>query len=129
MLGVAPTGECWEAYGLRITVREASATRALFVLSGELDLASAPLLSACLEHHLGARRLFLRLELGGLSFIDAAGLAAVVTAHHDVAAKHGTLTITSLAPQGARLIELVGLDEQLLIATEDGQPHLAARPA
>ena len=53
-------------------------TRHLFVLSGELDIASAPMLEATLDEACAAGAKEVVLDMGGVEFIDSSGLSAIV---------------------------------------------------
>lgn len=106
--------------GLTITVAGADRARATLRLDGELDLASAPTLTACLHGQLAEGRKRLRLDLSGLTFVDATGLAALVDGHHRLLSERGALVITAMSARCRRLIEMVGLDHTLLIADQPG---------
>ena len=88
-------------------------------LAGELDAASAPLLGACLEHHLDLGRQFVRADLSGLAFVDTSGLEVLTEAHQAFSAGRGTLILTGLNARTRRLVHLVGLDPVPLIASQD----------
>jgi hypothetical protein len=51
-LDVAPSGRCWSGFGLTLTVTKSDSLRANVRLAGDLDLASAQILAAALEHEL-----------------------------------------------------------------------------
>lgn len=80
------------------------------LLTGELDIASAPLL----EDHLSRVRdpaVALRLDLSKLDFIDSGGLHALIRAMEDASANGWRLQIDrDVAPQAMRVFELVALD-------------------
>lgn len=69
-------------------------------LLGELDLSSAPLLVESLEGHQGD----LMLDCSGLSFIDAAGLRAIV----DLARRVRPATVALVRPS-RQVVRLLGL--------------------
>lgn len=87
-------------------------------LSGELDLASASALAACVDGQLAEGRTHLRVDLSALSFVDATGLSVLVRAHHQLLTRRGALVITAMSARCRRLIEMVGLDHTLLIADQ-----------
>ena len=88
---------------------------ALVRVTGELDLATAALLWAVLRGHLDAGRRFLRLDVAGVTFLDATALGGITVAHHEALARHGTLVISGVHPNVARLLRLTGLADVLFI--------------
>jgi anti-sigma B factor antagonist len=109
-------GQCWSGFGLTLTITKADALRANMRLAGQLDLASARLLEAALEHQLDCGRRYLRLDLSGLAFFDAAGLAAILEAHQAFLDRRGTLILTGAGRRVRRLVELAELQDVLFIA-------------
>ncbi|WP_433160538.1 STAS domain-containing protein [Kribbella sp. CA-247076] len=67
-------------------------------VDGDLDLESAPVLTAELKRLVGPRPLLL--DLGGVDFMDSSGLGVLVGAHKESAAQGGALVI---AAPGARV--------------------------
>jgi anti-anti-sigma factor len=88
-------------------------------VSGEVDLYSAPDLTAALEHPAVNRVI-----LTGVTFIDAAGLAVLLTAHHR--RPHG-LTLCSPSRHVLRLLDLTGHRSTFPCATREATTK-AARP-
>ena len=117
-LDEALSGQCWSGFGLTLTVTKRDTLRANVRLAGDLDLASARLLSAALEHELDSGRRYLRLDLSGLAFLDTAGVQALVEAHWLFLQRRGTLILLGLRPTARRLIGLTGSDQTLLIAAD-----------
>lgn len=109
-------GQCWTGLGLTLTVTKSDAMRANVRLAGDLDLASAAILTAALEHELASGRRFVRLDLSGVGFLDSTGLKALLDAHWMFLAKRGTLILLGLGKQARRLAALTHTDEILLIA-------------
>jgi anti-sigma B factor antagonist len=89
------------------------------VLAGELDLGTAydleaAVLQICAD---GAKELIL--DLSGLTFVDSAGLRALVSAS-SVCAEHGcALQLTRAREAVERLFELTGLAQALPFRRED----------
>lgn len=85
-------------------------------LSGELDLVSAPELRAmanllCVEPTRG-----IRVDLSGLTFVDSAGLAAVIMIHR-LCAEHGyAYELVPGPPAVQRIFGIAGLVEALPFA-------------
>jgi anti-anti-sigma factor len=90
-------------------------TRALVRAVGELDLGTAAPLWAVLQGHLAAGRRFLRLDLSGVTFLDATALSGITAVHRDLLAQRGTLVITGVRPLVARVLRMTGLDDVLFI--------------
>ena len=82
-------------------------------LSGDLDLASAPGLREQLLGLLrpGASRLVL--DLSGVSFCDASGLAVLVGASHRARVLGGFLRLAAVSPPAARVLHITGLHRHL----------------
>jgi anti-sigma B factor antagonist len=111
-------GEGWVGHGLTITVAKRDALRASLRLVGELDLASMPILQACLENQRATGSRYVRADLSGLSFIDCAGLGALLTAHHEFLAARGTLVIIGANAQARRVMHIAGLEDVLFVAAD-----------
>jgi anti-anti-sigma factor len=87
-------------------------------LIGELDLAGVPALRACLaERHEGN----VVVDCSGLTFIDCAGLGALVGAHQDRARAGAQLTVLAPSHCLRRLLELTGADELLTVQATSGE--------
>lgn len=91
------------------------AVRANIKVVGELDLATAAPLWAVLQGHLAAGRRFIRLDMSGVTFLDATALSGITRAHRDLLAARGTLVITGVRARVARVLRLTGLDEVLFV--------------
>jgi anti-sigma B factor antagonist len=83
---------------------------------GDLDVATGAPLWAVLDGHLAAGRRYLRLDLSGVSFIDAATLSGFARIHHSALADRGRLLLTGVRPRIARVMRLGGLDHVLFIS-------------
>lgn len=82
-------------------------------LSGELDVATAPLLCAELDVLVadGASRLIL--DLSELAFLDAAGSAALMHARRISSEYAGWVRLVGVRPQAQRVLRLLRLTEAL----------------
>ena len=89
---------------------------ATIVLSGELDLAAANTLAATLEDQHRRARLYVRLDVSDVTFMDATALSVLVDAHFEFLAHRGTLTLIGVGRPVSRLLSLTGLGDVLLIA-------------
>jgi anti-sigma B factor antagonist len=106
-----------EGGGLRLT------------LTGDLDLASAPLLGDRLANLRGLRKP-VWLDLSRLDFIDSTGLHVLVREFCEARIRHWELRIEpDVAPQVMRLFELVHVEQFVFDAapgSRPGSPRMAA---
>lgn len=79
-------------------------------LRGEFDLDDVPKVTAALSKALDNSKDQVELDLGSLTFIDSAGLKALVDMYEAAAAANVTFSITSISPEVRRVIEVAGLD-------------------
>ncbi|MGI5164381.1 STAS domain-containing protein [Spirillospora sp. CA-253888] len=98
------------------------AGRTIVALHGELDIASAPELRTHLLGTLQHSARLLILDLGEVTFCDAAGLAVLVAAGRRATEAGVTLHLANPRPQVTRLLLITGLDRGLLL-------HPTAPPA
>ena len=89
--------------------------RAVVSLCGELDLASAPDLQACLQTVLdhGARRVVI--DLDGLAFCDSTGISALVRAVNHARRNGRTLVLRRPRAGVRRVLEITGVTAVLEI--------------
>jgi anti-sigma B factor antagonist len=87
--------------------------RAHVRVTGDLDMSTAPPVWAVLESHLAAGRRYLRLDLSGVPFLDAATLTGLSQLHQSALAERGRLLLTGVRPRVARVLRLTGLDKVL----------------
>jgi anti-sigma B factor antagonist len=90
----------------------------LMRLSGVLDMATAPMMLDSV-HVLGGAET-ITLDLHHVTFIDAAGLGAIVHLGNELAATGGTLRIVGVRPRQARLFLICGLAS--LLPHQHGDP-------
>jgi len=95
-------------------------------VAGELDITTAPRLSARLEARRIGRRRRLLVDLTDVDFCDSTGLRALLGAASEVRAHGGRFAIVC-PPNGdvARLLEIVGAGEWMAIHA-DSESGLAA---
>lgn len=99
---------------LQIDVRR-TPDRIVLRLSGELDLARAPLLQGELESTELTTAAMVVLDLQALEFIDSTGLRVLLTAHERARAHGQEFAITQGSPQVQRLLSISRIDELLPI--------------
>lgn len=83
------------------------------VLSGEIDLASAPEIIALGEELLGSLRSgeVLVLDMAGVVFIDSTGLGALVSLRNTARQIGARLELRATPPMVLRVLELSGLKD------------------
>jgi anti-sigma B factor antagonist len=81
------------------------------VIKGELDIASAPDLTAALPPPSSE----VVLDLSGVTFIDSSGLRALLGAEKRATEAGGSLVLRDLAAPVQRLLELTGTDRLFTI--------------
>ena len=84
---------------------------AILTLAGELDIAETLRLSTIVDGVLREGGLSIVLDLAGVTFMDTAGLTALVRASQRVQHAGGELSVVSVSPQVARVLALVGPDQ------------------
>jgi anti-anti-sigma factor len=114
-----------EATDLRVDVLS---TAPLFVgVSGEIDIASAPklreeLLSAVRRH--GAR---LALDLGGVTFMDCAGINALLAASRHARLEGGWVRVARASRRARDILMLTGLHREFALAGYEKRGILTGR--
>jgi anti-sigma B factor antagonist len=93
----------------------------VLAVSGELDVASAPMLRAQIKFALGGRPARLVLDLAGLRFCDAAGLSALVMARKAATRDGASLALAAVPRPVTRLLKITGMNRML-----DLYPSVAA---
>jgi anti-sigma B factor antagonist len=101
---------------------EATAAGATLRLTGELDGATSGDVVAEFDQALRAGRKAITLDLAGVSFIDSAGLRAIILIQQRAAEQDVPLAIIPPPTPLLELLEITGLTERLVLASEDGAP-------
>jgi anti-sigma B factor antagonist len=97
-----------------ITVRvEKDGRRAALILTGELDLASAEMLSESLQTIEASRPSVIALDLRQLQFMDSTGLLLAIRAHTRARREGRRFVIVPGPPQVQKVFALTGLDSVL----------------
>jgi anti-anti-sigma factor len=84
------------------------------VVSGELDLASAPKLRSALADATGS----VRVDLGAVTFLDSSAISVLVEAQQRLDAAGGGLVLHSLAGQTRHVLEIAGLEDFFQLSDE-----------
>lgn len=105
---------------LQIGLRQ-EADRVVVSLTGELDMANAPLLQSAIEsEELDAKKTVV-LDLQQLTFVDSTGLRIILSARELCWRRGQEFAITPGSQQVQRLLSVTGVGEHLrTIATPDG---------
>lgn len=83
--------------------------------TGEVDLATAPLLRTVLASLVSDGRPSIVLDLGHVSYLDASGLNVLVGIRRELIPHGGTLKLINPGRSVARVIRMIGLDAHLPI--------------
>jgi anti-sigma B factor antagonist len=87
---------------------------AVLTLTGELDMASAPVLEEKVDALVAAGAVQILVDVAELEFCDSAGLNAFIRGDRQCAARGGWLRLTAAQGHVARVIELSGLHDVLV---------------
>ncbi|MFI0411743.1 STAS domain-containing protein [Actinomadura sp. 3N508] len=98
------------------------------LITGELDMASAPAFTARLARVIGDRGPDVVVDVSSLTFCDARGLAAFVAADELAHRRGGAVTLAGIRPQLAKILRITGLDQRFMrdqASTRGGGPASA----
>ena len=87
--------------------------RAVVALSGEFDIAAAPAARDRLAELAGPAVSGITVDLGGLTFVDVAGLRVLADAARATGGLPGGFRLVAVPARVLRLLRLTGLDRQL----------------
>ena len=93
--------------------RRDEARGVVLVLSGELDVVSAPALEQRLSEALSEPGAHVTLDLSDLEFVDSAGVSVLIKAKQDAESRGRTLVLARPTEQVHRVFALVGLADWL----------------
>jgi anti-sigma B factor antagonist len=88
-------------------------------LQGELDVYSAPMLRRAFVDFKHGQGVTVVVDLARLTFMDAAGLGALLTARRDVVARGGQMVLHAPSPAVSRVIQITGIANRFPIARHD----------
>jgi len=95
-----------------LTLEVERGTRGVVVwVSGEIDVATAPQLDACLRE-LGAT---VTLDFTGVTFMDSSGLSVLAAAAKRLACQNGELVLRAVHARERKVLEMTSMDELLTI--------------
>ena len=91
--------------------RSAPGNQGFLDLIGDLDMAGAPVLRQSVVQEVSKGNNFLVLDLSGLTFIDSAGLGAIIGGLRRVRSHEGDLLLVGLNDELQKVFELCELDQ------------------
>jgi anti-anti-sigma factor len=89
---------------------------AALVLKGELDLHTAQTLGCGIEQAVGTGCVVVDVDLSEITFLDSAGIDALLDARSTLQAASSRLRVRQPSPAVSRLLRLTGVDELLGLA-------------
>ncbi len=100
-------------------------------LEGDVDVSQALPLRDTLATAMGDGSGSVLLDLGGVDFIDSAGVGLLVTAHRRAQSANGALALAGVTPTVARVLELTRTDRVLRVVSsvDEGVAALRATAA
>lgn len=93
------------------TRREPHGDAVVLAVEGDVDLQSAPALSAALADLQREHSGDVVIDLTAVTFLDSSGLGAIVTAHHAIAAAGHRVLLVCTDARILKIIRLTRLDE------------------
>ncbi|WP_431976926.1 STAS domain-containing protein [Micromonospora haikouensis] len=97
-------------------------------LAGELDMSTAPELTAVLDRLTEQGERHLLVDLAELTFCDSTGIAAFVRGDNRATARGGWLRVTGATGRVERVLRLTGLAEVLGCPPDTGHPTARSAP-
>jgi anti-anti-sigma factor len=86
-----------------------TATDAVLVLTGEIDMATAGELRAATSRSLGEPPSRVALDFSGVTFCDSQGLSTLISINREVAGAGSRLVLVNVGDFMTRLLEITGL--------------------
>jgi anti-sigma B factor antagonist len=99
--------------------------RSVLALSGEIDVATAPALSAAIDAALAGGATELWIDLTGTSFLDSSGVHALYDGHREASALNRRLLVICPSGMARRVLELVGAIDHLPVFRDRAAAHRA----
>ena len=94
-------------------------------VTGEVDIATAPLLRAVLDTVVGRRPSLVEVDLSGATFLDAHALSVLTAVRRRLAGRHARLVLRDPSPVALRLLELTGMTHAFEIVTGSAEVRRA----
>ena len=109
---------------LRVDV--SSTTPLVVTVSGEIDIATGPRLREALLGMMRRHGARLALDLGGVTFMDCAGISALLAAHHRARLEDGWVRVLHASRRARKVLMLTGLHQELAVACPEAAAAAAA---
>lgn len=93
----------------------------IFRLKGRLDTINSPKIQEQILNHLANGHTKILLNFGGIEYISSAGIKVLLSLNQKIKELHGTLMISSAAPEILEIINLTGLLQYLTIAKNEDE--------
>ncbi|MDZ7674288.1 MAG: STAS domain-containing protein [Acidimicrobiales bacterium] len=100
---------------LRIALDHSDHSSACFVLEGELDPHTAPMLQGQIDEQLDHGASTIVLDVAGVTFVDSAGLRVFADTHRRLADTGAALTVRSPSTGLQKLLTVSGLSGHLVV--------------
>jgi anti-sigma B factor antagonist len=101
---------------------ELEGDRGRLILTGELDIASAPQVDEAAAELLEKRLRQLVIDLSGLTFIDSSGLRTLIALNDRSAAEDWSLSLIRPSEPSLSVFQITGADENLPFVEEPRSP-------
>jgi anti-sigma B factor antagonist len=101
--------------GLDTAVWQTDRGSAIVVLSGDLDLATAPKLRQRLADLADCDVIDLVIDLANLGFMDSSGISVIVGTYEHLKLRGGSLVIRNANPMAIKIFQITGLMEYLSV--------------
>jgi anti-anti-sigma factor len=96
----------------------------VIVVHGDIDIAGGPVLEAAMiATELPDTNDSVVVDLGDVLFIDSSGLRSLLGASHRARDRGATVTLRSVQPEVARLLELTGTADRFIIEPSAIEPR------
>ena len=94
----------------------------MVVVTGELDIATAPALRECLADLHARGHVRIVIDCQELQFLDASGLSVLVTSHKYAKSRGGWVRLIHMHPRVQRVLQITGLTRALAtpVSARDG---------
>ena len=83
----------------------------VITVSGELDLATAPELREACTNAVRSSAGTVRIDVGGLTFLDSSGLSVLVETHRELEGRSASLVLHHVTDRTRRVLDVAGLGD------------------
>lgn len=100
---------------LQITIDRAASGAACFVLTGELDPHTAPMLQERIDETVAEDETTAVLDVAGVTFVDSAGLRVIADTQRRLAGAGGSLVLRAPSSGLQKLLSVTGLADHVVV--------------